>query len=68
MGRLFDELASDACEFLVDFRENYADTYWWIDHPVLRITLMSVAAGMIGLAFHYAQLRMDHRMGASNAA
>lgn len=62
VSELVRELACEFTDFARDLRANYTDTYWWADHPTLRIALISVVAGGVGLAFHYAQLRMDANM------
>lgn len=68
MPDLLAELADQARDFVTDLRENYDSTYWWADHPILRVALLSIVAGGVGLTFHYLQLRMDRNMiGAPNA-
>lgn len=47
-----------AREFVEELRENWDDAYWWADHPSLRIALMSIVAGVIGLLFTWLETRI----------
>jgi hypothetical protein len=46
-------------EFLGELRENWDDSYWWADHPALRVTLLSIIAGAIGLMFTWLETRIQ---------
>lgn len=37
--------------FIADLRQNYDNGYWWADHPALRMALIGVITGCIGLLF-----------------
>ena len=54
-------------ELADELRQEWRNGYWWADHQALRVILMSLAAGMIGLVFHYAELRMSAAMTPGSA-
>lgn len=52
---------------LRELRERYDDPYYWADHPTLRIVILSVASGIIGFMFLWAQLELRRRYQPSQA-
>jgi hypothetical protein len=48
-----------AKELLSDLRDHWDDSYWWHDHPALRITLLSIIAGVIGLLFKWLETKIQ---------
>lgn len=52
-------------EFVDDFRENWDDSYWWLDHQALRMGLLCVLSGVIGLFFLYLRLRLEAKLSPS---
>jgi hypothetical protein len=53
-------------DFVQDFREHWDDAYWWADHQLLQTALACTVVGVMGLAFKYAELRMQQSIGAPN--
>ena len=49
-------------DFLQELRDRWDDPYFWADHQALRMAGIAVVAGIIGLIFHYAELRLDRAM------
>jgi hypothetical protein len=45
-------------EFLEEVRDRWDDPYWWADHPTLRVALLSIIAGTIGLLFTWLETRI----------
>lgn len=48
-------------EKLAELRDHWDDSYWWADHPTLRIAILSVVSGIVGLVFLWAQLELKRR-------
>lgn len=51
-------------DLLRELRENWRDSYWWLDHQWLRVLLLSVLSGMLGLAFVALEHTLRQRLAA----
>lgn len=49
-------------ELLRELRERWDDPYWWADHQALRITLLSLLSGVLGLLFVYLDAKLKRRL------
>jgi hypothetical protein len=47
-----------AKDFLSELRDHWDDHYWWANHPALRIALLAVVSGAIGLLFTWLETRI----------
>jgi hypothetical protein len=59
------ELADKAREFFAELREHWDDSYWWADHPALRVLLLSLIAAAVELSRRYLELRLARAMEAA---
>lgn len=46
-------------EFLKELRDNWDNSYWWADHPTLRVALLSIISGAIGVLFVYLNVKVE---------